>query len=90
MVQYHAKRNSTEPGPFHDDSEQRCTGGRECNRKHDSLATVCGRNGHDLFGNQTLDVLEYLKGVSRKYEWLEELAKTKRLSITCSPSDGDR
>jgi hypothetical protein len=50
MVQYPAYRTaSAEPGPFHDDSEKRCSR-RGCKRKHDSLATVCNKNGHDLFG----------------------------------------
>jgi hypothetical protein len=67
MVQYPANQTtSAEPGPFHNDSEKSCSGGKGCKRKHDSLATVCGKNGHDLFGDRALDVLEYLKGVPRK------------------------
>jgi hypothetical protein len=63
IVQYPTNRTvSAEPGLFHDDSEKCCSGGKGCKRKHDSLATECGKNGHDLFGDKTLDVLEFLKG----------------------------
>ena len=65
MVQYPAKSTASAiPGPVPRDVASPREGKGKKRKHDDCLATVSGRNGGDLFGEDTLAVLEFLKASS--------------------------
>ena len=62
VIQYPANHTmSADLGRFHNDDVGRCEDAN-CERNHDWLATVSGKNGSELFGAKTAGVLEMSEG----------------------------